>query len=170
MLNFNLINQESLDKILKAEIFVHSDGQLRAAHLILSYTPISKSFLAPKCVIKAKGPCLQRIIVAAPGFLITDPIPKGTLATGPIPEGIPKIEASSSCSIIEEKEKEQEKEGEIVEVSDSEDDFKVFYQLLSSNGLSGGLRQSSPLLSSFHQWTTPPSDDMGIQRKPRSTL
>ena len=50
--NFDLINQEFLDKILKAEVFVHSDGQLRAAHLILGYTPISKSFQAPKCVIK----------------------------------------------------------------------------------------------------------------------
>ena len=42
--NFDLINQEFLDKILKAEVFVHSDGQLRAAHLILGDTPISKSF------------------------------------------------------------------------------------------------------------------------------
>ena len=52
--NFSLVNQLSLDKILKAEVFVHSDGQLRAAHLILSYTPISKTFQAPKCVIKLR--------------------------------------------------------------------------------------------------------------------
>ena len=52
--NFGLVNQQSLDKILKAEVFVHSDGQLRVAHLILNYTPISKSFQASKCVIKAK--------------------------------------------------------------------------------------------------------------------
>ena len=42
--NFNLVNQLSLDKILKAEVFVHIDGQLRVAHLILDYIPISKSF------------------------------------------------------------------------------------------------------------------------------
>jgi len=42
--NFNLVNESSLDKILKAEMFVHSDGQLRAAHIILGYTPISKTF------------------------------------------------------------------------------------------------------------------------------
>ena len=42
--NFNLVNQSSLVKILKAEVFVHNDGQLKAAHLILGYTPISKSF------------------------------------------------------------------------------------------------------------------------------
>ena len=41
---FSLVNQSSLEKILKAEVFVHNDGQLRAAHLILGYTPIYKSF------------------------------------------------------------------------------------------------------------------------------
>jgi len=29
--NFSLVNQASLDKILKVEVFVHIDGQLRAA-------------------------------------------------------------------------------------------------------------------------------------------
>ena len=33
--NFNLMNQASLDKILKAEVFIHIDRQLKAAHLIL---------------------------------------------------------------------------------------------------------------------------------------
>lgn len=37
--NFSLVNQSSLDKILKVEVFVHSDCQLRAAHLILGYNP-----------------------------------------------------------------------------------------------------------------------------------
>ena len=41
--NFILVNQQSLDKILKVEVFVHTDGQLRASHLILDYTLISKS-------------------------------------------------------------------------------------------------------------------------------
>ena len=42
--NFNLVNQPSLDKILKAKVFVHTDGQLRVAHLIHGYTLISKSY------------------------------------------------------------------------------------------------------------------------------
>ena len=58
VLNFNLVNHQSLDKILKAEVFVHNDGQLRAAHLILGYTLLSSSFQASKCVIKAKDPRL----------------------------------------------------------------------------------------------------------------
>ena len=52
--NFNLVNEPDLTKILKAEIFVHKDGQLKAAHLILDYNPLSSIFQAPKYVIKAK--------------------------------------------------------------------------------------------------------------------
>ena len=75
MPNFSFMNQPSLDKILKAKVFVHTDGQLRAAHMILDYVLISKSFLVPKCVIKARDPRLQRISVATPGFLIVGPVP-----------------------------------------------------------------------------------------------
>ena len=89
--NFSLVNQASLDKILKAEVFVHTNRQLRAAYLILDYILISKAFKALKCVIKVRDPRLQRISVATLGFPIASPIPEGTLTTGPIPEGIPKV-------------------------------------------------------------------------------
>ena len=140
--------------------------------MILDYIPISKSFQAPKCVIKAWDPQLQRISVVALGFLISGPIPKGVLTTNPILEGIPMVEASSSCPITEKKEKEEEEEeeGEIVEVSDSEDDFGVFDQLLSPDASSGDLRQSSPSQSNYHRGPTSPSENMGIQWKQRSTL
>ena len=68
--DFSLMNQASLDKILKAEVFVHTNGQLRDAHLILDYMSVSNAFQAPKCIIKARDPRLQRISVATPGFLI----------------------------------------------------------------------------------------------------
>ena len=96
--NFNLRNQSSLDKILKVEVFVHTDGQLKAVHLILDYIPISKSFQAPRCVIKAKDLRLHQISVAALGFLTTDLILEGTLTTDPIPEGIPKVALPSQRS------------------------------------------------------------------------
>ena len=36
----SLVNKASLDRVLKAEIYVNeADGQLWAAHLILGYTP-----------------------------------------------------------------------------------------------------------------------------------
>ena len=172
MSNFNLVNQTSLDKILKVEVFVHRDGQLRAAHLILSYTPISKSFQAPKCIIKAKDPCLHRTSVAAPGFLISCLILEGTLVTNPIPEGIPKIalppqytaeEAISSHPTITKE--EEEKEEEVVEVSDSEDEFDVFNQTLSPEASPGDLSSSSPTQSSHNQEAANTSDEMSIQRK-----
>ena len=116
--NFNLVNKEGLDRILKAEVFVNEDdGQLRVAHLILGITPISRAFQAPKCVIKAHDPRLRCISVAVEGFLLREstPIPEGTFSTQhvsfpgpptegaqsstPIPEGIPKIGASSSQTI-----------------------------------------------------------------------
>ena len=51
--NFNLMNQQSLDKILKVEVFIHTDSPLKAAYLILDYIPISKSFQASRCPFNA---------------------------------------------------------------------------------------------------------------------
>ena len=46
--------------------------QVRAAHKILRYDPIQKSFVAPKYVIKAKDPRLQKITVAEHGFFLPE--------------------------------------------------------------------------------------------------
>ena len=82
---------------------------------------------------------MQRISVAALGFLSTGLIPKRTLATTPILEGIPRValpfqrvakEAISSQPTTKEEEEEEE-EKDVVEVTDSEDEFAIFDQLLS---------------------------------------
>ena len=155
-------------------MFVHSDGQLSAAHLILNYDPIYKSFQAPKCVIKYKDPRLQRISVATLGFLASVPIPYGIHLTTPILEGIPKVGASSSRPVVkeekEEKEAEETEEGEVVELFDSEDDFTVFNQPLSPKNTLSDLDHSFPVQSSQQQGTSSIPDDMGIQRKLRATL
>ena len=75
--NISLVNEPDLNKILRSEIFLHKDGQLRAAHIILEYKPISSSFQSPKNVIKTKDPRLHLIDVAISGFLI-EPPPEGT--------------------------------------------------------------------------------------------
>ena len=54
------------------------DLQARAAHKILRYDPIQKSFVASKYVIKAKDPRLQKITVAEHSFLL----PEGSSAQG----------------------------------------------------------------------------------------
>ena len=46
------------------------DLQVRAAHKILRYDPIQKSFAAPKYIIEAKDPRLQKITVTEHGFFL----------------------------------------------------------------------------------------------------
>ena len=156
---------------------MHTDGQLRAAHLILGYTPISKAFQAPKCVIKAHDPRLPRISVAVEGFLLPEgtTIPQGTLVTQPIhpsqlvPVGIPTVpfstkitpgEAASSHSTVKEEEEE------IVEVADSEDEFEVFNQPYSPEDSTSILGTSTQISKAIIEEL----DDMGIQRKIKPSL
>ena len=68
-----------METILKAEVFVNEgDFQVRAAHKILGYDPIQKSFSAPKYVIKAKDPRLHKITITEHGFLL----PEGSSTRG----------------------------------------------------------------------------------------
>ena len=75
-------------------VFVNeADNQVSAAHKILGYDPIQRSFVAPKHVIRANDPRLQKITVAEHGFLI----PEGSS----VPEGIPLAGSSSSHQAAE---------------------------------------------------------------------
>ena len=58
------MNFSDLNRILKSEIFLYQDGQLRAVHVILGFMPISNHFQSPKNMIRAKGPRLALIVVA----------------------------------------------------------------------------------------------------------
>ena len=40
----SLINIPALNYLFRSQIFVNDDGQLRAAHLVLDYEPLSRSF------------------------------------------------------------------------------------------------------------------------------
>ena len=65
--NFNFVNEPDLTRILRFEIFLHMDGQLCAAYIILEYKPISSNFQSQ----------LQQINITIPRFL-TSPPPEGT--------------------------------------------------------------------------------------------
>ena len=52
-----------------SQIFVNDDGKFRAAHLILDYEPISRTFLDVGNSIKANDYRLARIDMSWPGFL-----------------------------------------------------------------------------------------------------
>ena len=65
----SLINVLALNYLLRSQIFMNDDGQLRAAHLILDYEPLSRSFLDVGNAIKANDYRLARIDVSRPNFL-----------------------------------------------------------------------------------------------------
>ena len=121
--NFSLVNELDLTRILKAEIFAHTDGQLRAAHIILGYDPISSSFQAPKYVIKVKDPPLHQINITISSFLAGS-TPKGTQLVELPFQRTAEEEATLSQPIPKET-------ANVVEVSDSKEEFEVFNQLQS---------------------------------------
>ena len=121
-----------MDKILQAEVYVNeSDNQLKAAHLILGYNPISRAFQAPTCVIRAKDPRLHKISVAYEGFVVPQgiPLPRYSPLTKPLPVATHVARATSSSPLVfqieEEEGSEQEKEG-FVDLTVSTDDYEVF--------------------------------------------
>ena len=127
-----------------------ADSQLRAAHLILGYKPISRAFQALRCVIRAKDSRLHRISVAYEGFVVPEgiPLPINTPFTQPLPVATLSAEVPSPSPIFQIGEKEEEEEG-FVDLTESTDEFEVFNQPSSPKNL---------------------LDEMSIQRKPQRSL
>ena len=63
---------QDLNFVIRFEIFVHFDGQLRATHLILGHTPAYTSFQDPSHELTVGSPLLSYLDVRLRGFL-----PKG---------------------------------------------------------------------------------------------
>ena len=109
-----------------------ANGQLRAAHLVLGYKPISRVFQAPRCVIRAKDPQFHRISVAYEGFVVPEgvPLPRNSPLTQPIPIAILSAGVPSPSPILQVEEEEEEEEGEegFVDLTESTNEFEVFNQ------------------------------------------
>ena len=107
-----------------------ADDQLRATHIILGYTPISRAFQTPKCVIRAKDPRLHRISVAYEGFVVPEgiPLPKSTPFTQSLPVATLSAGVSSSPPIFQEEqeEKEEQEAQGFMDLTESMDEFEVF--------------------------------------------
>ena len=82
----SLINVPALNYLLRSQIFLNDNGQLRAAHLILDYEPISRTFLDVDNSIKANDYRLAHIDVYRPHFLAPHDLPS---VAHPILQGIP---------------------------------------------------------------------------------
>ena len=104
---------------------MNENGQLRAAHLILDYKPLLRSFLDVSNAIRANDYRLARIDVSRPHFLaphnlppIDHPIPQGIpLATQPLQQvplgqAVAEEGTASSSSLEEEIDKFQFEEEE----------------------------------------------------------
>ena len=150
-----------LETILKVEVFVkEGDFQVRAAHKILGYDPIQKSFSAPKYMIKAKDPWLHRITVAEHGFLLLE----GSSNKG----GATLAGSSSSQQAVETEEVGAEGEEQVIELGQFEDEFGVFDQFNPSKDPSGDL--GDPSLSETNLQGTSSQAEMGFKRKPPTNL
>ena len=79
-------------------------------------------------------------------------------------------EAASSQPSREKKDEEEKELKEVVDVPDSDDLYEFFYQPLSPETSTGDLNQSSQPQPSHSEEVAFLKDEMGIQRKPRSTL
>ena len=66
------MNVQALNYLLRSEIYVNEDGQLRAAYLVLGYEPLSRTFQDIGQSIRAGSPRLARIDVSKPRFLARD--------------------------------------------------------------------------------------------------
>ena len=143
------------------EVFVNEvDNQVRAAHKILGYDPIQKSFSAPKYVIRAKDPRLHRITIAEHEFLLPEgpPIPKGASLAG----------FSSSHQAAKVEGGRVESEEQVTKLDQSEDEFGVFDLANLFEDPFGELGDLSltevDLLGAFSQ------AEMGFKRKPPISL
>ena len=65
----SLVNVQGLNKLLRSEIFISEDRQLRVMHLILDYEPLSNIFQDVGQAIRAGETKLACIDVSMPGFL-----------------------------------------------------------------------------------------------------
>ena len=118
---------------------MNDDGQLRAAHLILDYEPLLRSFLDVSNAIRENDYHLARIDVSRPNFLalydlppVDHPISQGvSLAAQPIQQvplgqAIAKEEIASSSSLEEEIDKfqfeEEETWVEAIVISEAEEE------------------------------------------------
>ena len=122
-------NIVALNYLLRSEIFVSENKQLRAIHLILDFQPISEICQDVGNAIRAGDPRLARIDVSRPSFLARDDLSPITLRLQQIlPKAVATSEeeiASSHLSLEEEIDKfhfEEEKNpgALIVSISDVE--------------------------------------------------
>ena len=82
----SFVNVPGLNKLLRFEVFIREDIQLRVAHLILDYEPLSHQFQDAGQAIRAGDSRLNRINVSKPGFLAWRDLPLVVLPPQHVPQ------------------------------------------------------------------------------------
>ena len=127
----SLVNVPAFNYLLRSEIFISEDRQLRATHLVLYYEPLSRIFQEAGQAIRAGDPRLARINVSVPGFLARRDRPPVILPPQRVlPEAAtaPKEEIAFSRSFLKKEIdkfhfKEEKTQGaQIVHISDTEEE------------------------------------------------
>ena len=67
--NLNFVNVPDLNRVLRFEVFISEDRQLRVVHLILDFKPLLAKFLDVGNAIRTGDPWLARIDISVLGFL-----------------------------------------------------------------------------------------------------
>ena len=83
----SLVNVPGFNYLLRSEILVSEDGQLRAAHLILDYEPISRIFQDAAQALRA-GSSRRGPDVSKPGFLAWRDLPPVQLPIRYVPQEV----------------------------------------------------------------------------------
>ena len=151
--HFHLVNRADLEIVLQAAVFVNDrDGQVRAAHKILGYPPIQKSFGDARHVISTSRPWLPKITVVETGFLISQ--------EPSVPGNIPQAGPSSSHQVAED-------EGEL---DRPEEGFGVFDLAFQSEDPSGDISDLALSEAELSSVGTSSQAEMGLKRKPLTPL
>ena len=127
----SLINVPAFNYLLRSEVFVSEDGQLRVAPMILDYEPISRIFQDVGQALRAGNPKLAQVDISKPEFLAQRDLPLVILPVRPIPLDVaaPREETTSTHLSLEAEidqfhlDEEGEAPDRPVEVSDSEAGF-----------------------------------------------
>ena len=101
--NLNFVNIPNLNRVLRSEVFVSKDRQLRVVHLILNFTPLSDKFQDVGNAIRVGDPWLAQINVSVPGFLAREGTMQVKLPSHHFPreEAILREETASSDLSLE---------------------------------------------------------------------
>ena len=67
--DLRVVHVRDLNFVLRSKIFVHTDGQLRASHLILGCTPVYKTWQPFSQALSVDSPLLSYVDVQNANFL-----------------------------------------------------------------------------------------------------